>query len=168
MSLGSWLFTPGPGSYSLPVVGLLYSTSDPAWVTSRLPSRWWQCDTHSHNYATTHASLTSLTAGLTNRGEFPTLSVAALMNFAHKGLRALFEQHDARRLNVNHVARIERILSDLDAAESAHDMDLPGYRLHALKGVQRGLWSARVSGNWRIVFRFVAGEAVDVDLIDYH
>ena len=45
-------------------------------------------------------------------------------------------------------------------------LDRPGYRLHRLKGDRRGLWS--VSGNWRIVFRFVAGEAVDVDLIDYH
>ena len=95
-----------------------------------------------------------------------TLCVA--MDFAHKGLRALFELHDARRLNTDHVARIERILSDLDSAESAHDMDHPGYRLHRLKGDRRGLWSVRVSGNWRIVFRFVAAEAVDVDLIDYH
>ena len=90
------------------------------------------------------------------------------MDFAHKGLRALFELHDARWLNADHVARIERILSDLDAAESAHDLDRPGYRLHRLKGDRRGLWSVRVSGNWRIVFRFVDGEAVDVDLIDYH
>ena len=90
------------------------------------------------------------------------------MEFAHKGLRALFELHDARRLNGDHVARIERILSDLDAAEAAHDMNHPSYRLHPLKGDRRGLWSVRVSGNWRIVFRFVAGEAVDVDLIDYH
>ena len=90
------------------------------------------------------------------------------MDFAHKGLRALFELHDARRLNNDHVARIERILSDLDAAESAYDMNHPSYRLHPLKGDRRGLWSVRVSGNWRIVFRFVDGEAVDVDLIDYH
>ena len=89
------------------------------------------------------------------------------MDIAHKGLRALFERYDARRLNADHVARIERILSDLDAAESAHDMDSPGYRLHRLKGDRRDLWSVRVSGNWRIVFRIV-GEAVDVDLIDYH
>ena len=47
-------------------------------------------------------------------------------------------------------------------------MNRPGYRLHALKGNQRGLWSVRVSGNWRIVFRFLDGEAVDVNLIDYH
>ena len=90
------------------------------------------------------------------------------MHFAHRGLRALFELHDARRLNGDHVARIERILSDLEAAEAAHDMNQPSYRLHPLKGDRRGLWSVRVSGNWRIVFRFVEGEAVDVDLIDYH
>lgn len=90
------------------------------------------------------------------------------MDFAHKGLRALFERHDARGLTAGHVPRIERILSDLDAAESPQDMRLPGSRLHALKGAQPGLWSVRVSGNWRIVFRFAAGEAVDVDLVDYH
>lgn len=47
-------------------------------------------------------------------------------------------------------------------------MDLPGLRLHRLKGDRRRLWSVRVSGNWRIVFRFDASQAVDVDLIDYH
>ena len=64
--------------------------------------------------------------------------------------------------------RIRRILTELAAAQSAHDMSLPGYRLHRLKGTRREQWSVRVSGNWRIVFRFVEGEAVDVDLIDYH
>ena len=59
-------------------------------------------------------------------------------------------------------------MSDLDAAEGAQDMNHPTYRLHPLKGNRRGLWSVRVSGNWRIVFRFVDREAVDVDLIDYH
>ena len=64
--------------------------------------------------------------------------------------------------------RIRRILTELAAARSARDMELPGYRLHPLRGDRRGQWSVRVSGNWRIVFRFVEGEAVDVDLIDYH
>ena len=59
-------------------------------------------------------------------------------------------------------------MTELAAAQSAQDMELPGYRLHPLKGDRRGQWSVRVSGNWRIVFRFVEGEAVDVDLIDYH
>ena len=60
--------------------------------------------------------------------------------------------------------RIRRILTELAATQSAQDMELPGYRLHPLKGDRSG----RVSGNWRIVFRFVEGEAVAVDLIDYH
>ncbi len=47
-------------------------------------------------------------------------------------------------------------------------MNRPSYRLHPLKGARRGFWSVRVSGNWRIVFRFENGEAVDVDLIDCH
>jgi len=47
-------------------------------------------------------------------------------------------------------------------------MDFPGWRLHSLKGDRARLWSVRVSGNWRIVFRFDGSEAVDVDLIDYH
>ena len=60
------------------------------------------------------------------------------------------------------IRRIRRILTELAASQSAQDMELPGYLLHPLKG------DRRVSGNWRIVFRFVDGEAVDVDLIDYH
>ena len=66
------------------------------------------------------------------------------------------------------IRRIRRILTELASAQSAQDIELPGYRLHPLKGDRRGQWSVRVSGNWRIVFRFVEGEAVDVDLIDYH
>lgn len=47
-------------------------------------------------------------------------------------------------------------------------MNLPGYHLHPLKGDRQGQWSVRVSGNWRIVFRFMDGAAADVTLIDYH
>ena len=47
-------------------------------------------------------------------------------------------------------------------------MDLPGYRLHPLKGRLAGLWSVSISGNWRIVFRFDGNDAHDVDLVDYH
>ena len=86
----------------------------------------------------------------------------------HKGLRAFFERGDARRLPVALAPRIRRILSDLDAALVPGDMDIPGYRLHPLKGDRRAQWSVRVSGNWRIVFRFMDGVATDVDLIDYH
>ena len=78
------------------------------------------------------------------------------------------EQDDARRLPQPLVRRIRRVLSELSAARSARDMDLPGHRLHPLRGDLDGYWSVRVSGNWRIVFRFEDGEAVDIDLTDYH
>lgn len=90
------------------------------------------------------------------------------MRIAHKGLRRLYERDDARLLNPEHVGRIRRVLSDLDSARGPRDLNWPGYRLHPMTGDMRGFWSARVSANWRIVFRFADGEAVDVDLIDYH
>ena len=79
----------------------------------------------------------------------------------------LFERGDGRRLNPAHVRRIRRVLADLAVAPSPTDLDQPGYRLHPLRGDRRGLWSVRVSGNWRIVSCYADGEAVDVDLIDY-
>ena len=90
------------------------------------------------------------------------------IEIAHKGLLAFFERGDARRIPAALVPRIRRILSDLDAAVQPGDMQLPGYRLHPLTGDRRGQWSVRVSGNWRIVFRFEDGEAVNVTLVDYH
>jgi toxin HigB-1 len=64
--------------------------------------------------------------------------------------------------------KLERILARLDEADEAEDMDLPGYRLHPLKGDLAGLWSIMVSCNWRLVFRFDDGDADEVDLVDYH
>lgn len=47
-------------------------------------------------------------------------------------------------------------------------MNLPGFRLHELKGSGRGQWAVSVSGNWRVTFRFEDGSAIDVDYLDYH
>jgi toxin HigB-1 len=66
------------------------------------------------------------------------------------------------------VDTIQRILMLLDAASSPKDLDLPRYRLHSLKGDRKEFWSVTVSANWRVVFRFEGGNAVDVELIDYH
>ena len=66
------------------------------------------------------------------------------------------------------VPRIRRILADLDAAVGPADLDVPGYRMHPLKGTLADYWRVRVSGNLRIVFRAGDGEPVDVDLIDYN
>ena len=90
------------------------------------------------------------------------------MRFAHKGLRALHEADPPQGLPQSLVPRIRRMLANLDAAARPVDLDIPGHRLHPLKGARAGYWSIRVSGNWRIVFRFHDGEPVDVDLVDYH
>ena len=90
------------------------------------------------------------------------------VRFRHAGLRRFWEQDDSSRLNPDHVARIARLLDDLTDAEQPADLDWPGRGLHRLTGDRRGIWSVRVSGNWRLTFRFVNGEAVDIDLEDYH
>ena len=60
------------------------------------------------------------------------------------------------------------MLAHLDGAVRPSDLALPGYRLHPLKGDLKGVWSVTISGNWRMVFRFEAGDAFEVDLVDYH
>ena len=91
-----------------------------------------------------------------------------ILSFRHKGLRLLFEKGDRRKVQPQYVDKIERILARLEQASEPGNMDLPGYRLHPLKGDLAGRWSVTISGNWRIVFRFEDGHASDVDLIDYH
>ena len=91
------------------------------------------------------------------------------MRIRHRGLRALAEQNQARQLPQDLVAKLRRVLTLLDEARHPGDLaEQPGYRLHPLKGDMAGLWSIRVSGNWRVVFGFEDSEAVDVDLVDYH
>lgn len=92
----------------------------------------------------------------------------ALRSFRHRGLERLFERGDRSRIRPDQVAKVRRILNRLDSASSVADVDAPGFRLHPLKGDLSGYWAVSVSGNWRIVFRFTDGDALDVDLVDYH
>jgi len=91
-----------------------------------------------------------------------------IRGFRHRGLRLLFDHGDRRRVRADQADKLERILARLDAASDARDMDLPGYRLHRLRGNLAGYWSVTVSANWRVIFRFENGHASEVDLIDYH
>jgi len=75
---------------------------------------------------------------------------------------------DPSRVSAALRERLENVLSVLDAAAEPADLDIPGYRLHRLKGELKGLWSVTVSGNWRITFRIENGNVSDVDLTDYH
>ena len=86
----------------------------------------------------------------------------------HRALRRFAEKGDRSGLPADRIEKIENILSLLEAASSPADLDLPGLRLHPLKGELRGFWSVTVNASWRIIFRFEDGNAQDVDLTDYH
>ena len=90
-----------------------------------------------------------------------------ILNFRHRGLERLYEG-DRRRIPPEYAPKVERILARLDVAFEPRHMDLPGYRLHRLSGDLADHWSVTVSRNWRLIFRFEAGNAYDVDLVDYH
>ena len=91
-----------------------------------------------------------------------------IRSFKDRRLKRLYEAGDRSRLAPALIEKIENILARLDAASQVEEMNLPGFRLHPLKGDLKGLWSITVRANWRIVFRFELGEAHDVELIDYH
>lgn len=91
-----------------------------------------------------------------------------IRTFRHKGLEAFFTKSERRSIDAKQADRIRRILDRLDAATRREDMNLPGYRFHALKGDRKGTFAVSVSGNRRITFRFQEGDAFDVNLEDYH
>jgi len=90
-----------------------------------------------------------------------------IRSFKHKGLKRLLELGYAKGVRADLLQKVENILAVLNRARRPEDMNLPGFRLHMLKGDRKGLWSVVVRANWRIVFRLDAGDAHDVDLIDY-
>ena len=91
-----------------------------------------------------------------------------IRTFRHRGLERLYEAGDRRHISPEYAAKIERVLSRLDIASGPQDMNLPGYRLHPLRGNLEGFYAVSISGNWRLIFRFESGDAYDVDLVDYH
>jgi proteic killer suppression protein len=91
-----------------------------------------------------------------------------IRSIRHKGLKRFYESDDKRGVITEHIAKLRDILARLDAAGTSADMDLPGFRLHPLKGDFQGFWAVTVRANWRVVFRLSEGDALDVDYVDYH
>ena len=91
-----------------------------------------------------------------------------IASFKHRALKRFFETGSARGISADHASRIRLILARLNASVSPQDMNLPGLFLHELTGKRKGTWSVRVSGNWRVTFRFQNPDAFDVNLEDYH
>lgn len=86
----------------------------------------------------------------------------------HKCFERLFSEGNTSLLNAQLAAKLRRMLIMLDPGKDPSALNLPGYRLHPLKGERSGQWSATVSGNWRLVFEFEGENATNVDLVDYH
>ena len=91
-----------------------------------------------------------------------------IRNFKHKGLQRYFSKGTTSGIQPAHEKRVRLILGRLNASTTPQDMDLPGLFMHPLKGKHRGRWLVRVSGNWRISYKFEGPDAVDVDYEDYH
>lgn len=91
-----------------------------------------------------------------------------ITSFRHKGLRKYFESGSLAGIQPAHANRLKMQLAALDTAQVIEDMDIPGFRLHPLKGSERRRWSIWVNGNWRVTFEFKNGNAFVLDYEDYH
>jgi toxin HigB-1 len=91
-----------------------------------------------------------------------------IKSFRHKGLRRFYEAGSTAGIQASHKKRLRIQLAALDTAGTIEDMDIPGFKLHPLKGNKKGLWSISVSGNWRLTFDFKDGNTYIVNYEDYH
>jgi len=91
-----------------------------------------------------------------------------IKSFEHKSLQELFSAGGTRKIQSKHAARLNLILTLLNAATHAGQMNAPGLRPHPLKGKPAGRFAVKMDENFRVIFRFEAGHAVQVDYVDYH
>ena len=91
-----------------------------------------------------------------------------IQSIKHKGLKRFWEKDDGSKLSSTQLPKIQKILLALNAATTKEDMNVPSYHMHELKGDLKNFYSVRVTGNYRIIYRFEEGHAYDVDYTDYH
>jgi proteic killer suppression protein len=91
-----------------------------------------------------------------------------ITSFKHKGLEEFYEKGSTKGIQSNHARKLRMQLAALDTSLSIEDMDIPGYRLHRLKGSRKGFWSITVNGNWRLTFEFQDGNVHILNYEDYH
>lgn len=91
-----------------------------------------------------------------------------IKSFKHKGLEKFYKTGTKKGIQAAHAPKLRMQLAALDTAHCIEDLDIPGYRLHPLKGSRKGLWSITVNGNWRVTFEFEEGHVYIVNYEDYH
>ena len=91
-----------------------------------------------------------------------------IRSFRHRGVERFFRSGSKAGIQPKHAKRLRLQLGRLDGATSPADMDMPGWRLHPLRGDLDGFWAVWVDENWRLTFGFEGTDAVQVDYRDYH
>ncbi|KGM26282.1 MULTISPECIES: type II toxin-antitoxin system RelE/ParE family toxin [Photorhabdus] len=91
-----------------------------------------------------------------------------IKSFKHKGLRQFFEKGVSIGINPQHANKLRQRLAVINEAEDIGEINLPGYNLHPLTGNRQGQWAITISGNWRVTFEFIDGDAYIVNYEDYH
>ncbi|TXK93454.1 Killer protein [Methylococcaceae bacterium CS5] len=91
-----------------------------------------------------------------------------IKTFKHKGLKLFFTTGNKAKINASHASKLKVQLQALHTAESVDDMNIPGWSFHELKGDRKDVFSITVSGNWRVTFEFVDGNAFILNYEDYH
>lgn len=91
-----------------------------------------------------------------------------IVSFRHKGLKLFFAAGATGGIQPHHAKRLRMQLGALQTANHIDDMDIPGFRLHPLKGTSKGRWAITVNGNWRLTFEFQSGDVYVLDYEDYH
>jgi proteic killer suppression protein len=92
-----------------------------------------------------------------------------IRSFAHKGLKRLYLEDQARGLPPDAVDKLRAMLTYLqDMKDPATLRAFPQWKAHQLTGSRRGVWSLHVNRNWRLTFRVEDGGIADVDYEDYH
>ena len=91
-----------------------------------------------------------------------------IKSFKHKGLELFYKTGKTSGIQAKHKNRLRMQLAALDTAQAISDMDIPGYRLHPLKGNRKDTWAITVNGNWRLTFAFDNGDITIVNYEDYH
>ncbi len=91
-----------------------------------------------------------------------------IKSFRHKGLERFYSTGATTGIQARHTKKLRLQLAALGSAQAIDDLDIPGYRLHSLKGSRKGIWSVTVSANWRLTFEFTDGNVFILDYEDYH
>ena len=91
-----------------------------------------------------------------------------IKSLKHKGLKKYFESGSTSGIQAKYQHKLRMQLTAIDTAQKIEDIDLPGFKLHPLKGCRTGVWSITVNGNWRITFEYIDGNAYILNYEDYH